>query len=144
MGDVLISCKNWKLNLQLTGYWTRGCYSHLRPIFISCSNFDYWYKVSPQKKKRKKKKKRERERERVMPQFDWLYDVCECVMSPASGIYWVELGLINNCKEPQLWLVLLRYSVDVASVFPWVVTYGIRASPVIPCGFRDTTLQSGP
>ena len=42
-------------------------------------------------------------------------------MSPTSGIYWVELGFINNYKEPQLWLVLLRYSADVASAFPWVV-----------------------
>ena len=25
-----------------------------------------------------------------------------CVLSPTSGIYWVELGVINNCKEPQL------------------------------------------
>ena len=57
-----------------------------------------------------------------MPQFDWLCDVCGCVMSPISGIYWVELGFINNCKEPQLWLVLLRYSADVASAFSWVVT----------------------
>ena len=37
----------------------------------------------------------------VMPQFDWLCDVCGCVMSPTSGIYWVELGFINNYKEPQ-------------------------------------------
>ena len=44
-------------------------------------------------------------------------------MSPKSGIYWVELGFINNCKEPQLRLVLLRYSADVASAFPWVVTH---------------------
>ena len=58
-----------------------------------------------------------------MPQFDWLCDVCGCVMSPTSGIYWVELGFINNCKESQLWLVLLRYIADVASAFPWVVTY---------------------
>ena len=47
-------------------------------------------------------------------------------------------------KKPQLWLVLLKYSADVASDFPWVVTYGIRANPVIPCGHRDTTPQSGP
>ena len=80
----------------------------------------------------------------VMSQFDWLCNVCGCVMSPTSGIYWVELGFINNYKEPQLWLVLLRYSADVASAFPWVVTYGIRAGLVIPCGFRDTTPQSGP
>ena len=45
-----------------------------------------------------------------MPQFDWLCDVCECVMSPTSGIYWVDLGFINNYKEPQLWLVLLWLS----------------------------------
>ena len=58
----------------------------------------------------------------VMPQFGWLCDMCGCVMSPTSGIYWVDLGFINNYKEPQLWLVLLRYSADVASVFPWVIT----------------------
>ena len=29
--------------------------------------------------------------------------------------------------------ILKRYSADVASAFPWVVTYGIRAGPVIPC-----------
>ena len=58
----------------------------------------------------------------VIPQFDWLCDVCGCVMSPTSGIYWVELGFINNYNEPQLWLVLLRYNADVASAFPWVVT----------------------
>ena len=38
-----------------------------------------------------------------------------------------------------MWLVLLRYSADVASAFPWVVTYGIRASPVISCELKDTT-----
>ena len=38
-----------------------------------------------------------------MPQFDWLCDVCGCVMSPTLGIYWVELDFINNCKEPQLY-----------------------------------------
>ena len=80
----------------------------------------------------------------VIPQFDWLCDVCGCVMSPTSGIYRVDLGFINNYKEPQLWLVLLRYSADVASAFPWVVIYGIRADPVISCGLRDTTPQSGP
>ena len=52
-----------------------------------------------------------------MPQFDWLGDVCGCVMSPTSGIYWVDLGFINNYKESQLWLVLLRYNADVANVF---------------------------
>ena len=80
----------------------------------------------------------------VILQFNWLCDVCGCVMSPTSGIYWVDLGFINNYKELQLWLVLLRYSADVASAFPWVVTYGIKASPVTPCGLRDTTPQSGP
>ena len=38
----------------------------------------------------------------MIPQFDSLYDVCGCVMSPTSGIYWVDLGFINNYKEPQL------------------------------------------
>ena len=75
----------------------------------------------------------------MIPQFDLLCDLCECVMSPTSDIYWVELSFINNYKESQLRLVLLRYSADVASAFPWVVTYGIRTSPVIPCGLRDTT-----
>ena len=28
--------------------------------------------------------------------------LCVCVMNPTSGIYWVELDFINNCKEPQL------------------------------------------
>ena len=65
------------------------------------------------------------------------------VMSPTSGIYWIDLGFINNYKESQLCLVFLRYSADVANAFPWVVTYGIRAGPVIPCGLRDTTSQSG-
>ena len=36
----------------------------------------------------------------MMPQFDWLYDVCGYVMSPTLGIYWVDLGFINNYKEP--------------------------------------------
>ena len=58
----------------------------------------------------------------VMSQFDWLCDVCRCVMSPTSGIYWVDLGFINNYKESQLWLVLLRYNADVANAFSWVVT----------------------
>ena len=57
-----------------------------------------------------------------MPQYDWLCDVCGCVMSPTSNIYWVELGFISNCKELQLRLVFLRYSADVASAFSWVVT----------------------
>ena len=70
--------------------------------------------------------------------------MCGCVMSLTLGIYWVELGFINNYKEPQLQLVLLRYSADVASAFPWVVTYGIGASLVTPCGLGDTTPQSGP
>ena len=43
-------------------------------------------------------------------------------MNPTSGIYWVDLSFINNYKEPQLWLVLLRYNADVANAFPWVVT----------------------
>ena len=79
-----------------------------------------------------------------MPQFDWLCDVYGCVMSPTSGIYWVDLDFINNYKESQLWLVLLRYSEDVTSAFPWIVTYGIKIGPVIPCGLRDTTSQSEP
>ena len=65
-------------------------------------------------------------------------------MSPISDIYWVKLDFINNYKEPQLRLVLLRYSANVASTFPWVVTYGIRTGPVTLCGLKDTTPQSGP
>ena len=53
-----------------------------------------------------------------MPQFDWLCDVCGCVMSPTSGIYWIDLDFINNYKESQLWLVFLRYNADITSVFP--------------------------
>ena len=67
----------------------------------------------------------------VMPKFNWLCDVCGCVMSSTSGIYWVELDFIYNCKASQLLLVLLRYNTDVASanvtnVFPWFVTQGPR------------------
>ena len=81
----------------------------------------------------------------VMLQFDWLCDVCGCVMSPTSDIYWVDLGFINNYKEPQLWLILLRYSTNVASAFPWVVTYSIRAGPIISCRLKDIiTPQSEP
>ena len=29
-------------------------------------------------------------------------DKCVCLLSPTSDNYWVELGFINNCKEPQL------------------------------------------
>ena len=36
----------------------------------------------------------------VMSQFDWLCDVCGCVMSPTSSNYWVDLDFINNNKEP--------------------------------------------
>ena len=32
----------------------------------------------------------------------------------------------------------------MTGVFPWVVTYSIRASPVILCGLRDTTYKVGP
>ena len=70
----------------------------------------------------------------VIPQFDWLCDVCGCVMSPTLGIYWVDLGFINNYKEPQLWLVLLRYSADVVSAFPWVVTTTENKSKYVNCG----------
>ena len=63
-------------------------------------------------------------------------------MSLILSIYWVDLGFINNYKEPQLWLVLLRYSADVASVFPWVITYDIKAGPIISCGLKDITPHS--
>ena len=32
----------------------------------------------------------------VIPQFDWLCDVCGYVMSPTLGIYWVDLGFIKK------------------------------------------------
>ena len=38
-------------------------------------------------------------------------------MSPTSGIYWVDLGFINNYKKPQLRPTLLRYSADMPSTF---------------------------
>ena len=60
-------------------------------------------------------------------------------MSPTSDIYWVDLDFINNYKEPQLLLILLRYSVNVTSAFPWIVTYGIKADPITPRGLGDTT-----
>ena len=43
-------------------------------------------------------------------------------MSPTLGIYWINLGFINNYKESQLRLIILRYNADVASVFSWIVT----------------------
>ena len=46
----------------------------------------------------------------MIPQFDWVCNVCRCVMSLTSGIYWVDLSFFNN------------YSADVVSAFPWVVT----------------------
>jgi hypothetical protein len=30
------------------------------------------------------------------------YDKCVCALSLTSGIYWIEIDFINNCKEPQL------------------------------------------
>ena len=57
-----------------------------------------------------------------MPQIDWMGDVCGCVMSPTSAIYSVDLAFINNYKELQLRLVLLRDSANVANAFPCVVT----------------------
>ena len=50
-------------------------------------------------------------------------------MSLISGIYWVDLGFINNYKESQLRLVFLRYSADVASAFPYLIT--LRAGMTI-------------
>ena len=32
----------------------------------------------------------------------------------------------------------------MTSAFPWVVTYGIRAGPVILCGLKDTSYKVGP
>ena len=58
----------------------------------------------------------------MMPQFDRLCDVCGCMINITSSIYWVELDFINNYKEPQLWLVLLRYSANMTYAIPWVIT----------------------
>lgn len=45
-------------------------------------------------------------------------------MNPTSGIYWVDLNFINIYKKFQLWqVVILRYNVNVVSVFHWVFTY---------------------
>ena len=63
-------------------------------------------------------------------------------MSPTSGIYWIDLSFINNYNEPQLCLILLKYSVDVTSDFSWVVTYDIRANLITPYGLGDITPQS--
>ena len=52
--------------------------------------------------------------------------MCVGVWWVPHRVFWVELSFINNYKEPQLWLVLLRYSADVASTFPWVVTKSIH------------------
>ena len=70
--------------------------------------------------------------------------MCEYAMSLISSIYRVDMGFINNYKESQLWLVILMYNTDVASVFPWVVTYDIKTGSIILCGLRDTTLQGRP
>ena len=80
----------------------------------------------------------------VIPWFNWLCDVCGCVMSPTSSIYWVDLSFINNYKESQLWLVLLKYSADMANAFPWIVSYGIRVDLVTSHGLRDTIHKVGP
>ena len=65
-------------------------------------------------------------------------------MSPTLGIYWVDLVFINTYKNLQLWLVLLRYSADVSSAFPWVVTYDIKASPVISWSSETLPHKVGP
>ena len=75
-----------------------------------------------------------------MPQFDWLCDMYECVMNPTSGIYWVELSFINNYKKSQLWLVLLKYSANVTSAFPWVVTKALGEDGVSLASF-DPLIQ---
>ena len=67
-----------------------------------------------------------------MSQYDWLCDVCRCMMSPILSIHWIDLGFINNYKEPQLWLILLKYSADMASAFPWIIT--------IPQGITEQNL----
>ena len=60
------------------------------------------------------------DRKIVISQFDWLCDVCGCVMNLTSDIYWINLSFINNYKEPQLWLILFRYNANVVSVFFWI------------------------
>ena len=57
-----------------------------------------------------------------------------CVDTPVGGVV-VTDSVYKSC--------VVKIA-DVASAFPWVITYGIRAGPVIPCGFRDTIPQSGP
>ena len=64
----------------------------------------------------------------VMPQFDWL---CGYVMSPTSDIYWIDLSFINNYKELQLWLVILRYNADIASIALSLGCYSFRIGLVI-------------
>ena len=53
----------------------------------------------------------------------WLIVWCVWVCNESHIGYLLDrLGFINNYKEPQLWLDLLRYGTDVANVFPWTVT----------------------
>ena len=61
------------------------------------------------------------------PKVDNIYTIRAGLLQMVS-----YLGFIHNYKEPQLRLVFLRYSANVASTFPWVVTYGIRVGPVTP------------
>ena len=53
-----------------------------------------------------------------------------------------SLGFINNYKESQLWLVLLRYSADVVSAFPWIVTSHLSLNS--HCHQPTSTLNSHP
>ena len=49
-------------------------------------------------------------------------------------------ALINNYKESQLWLVLLKYSANVTSAFPWVVTKALGEDGVSLASF-DPLIQ---
>ena len=76
------------------GRWVTLGSPNLKPIHQKI----YKYGYNPNVHKMTKTQRRKWIRNHVMPQI--LISVC--VLSPTSGIYWVELGFINNCKEPQL------------------------------------------
>ena len=73
------------------------------------------------------------------PKVDNIYTIRAGLLQMVS-----YLGFINNYKEPQLRLVFLRYSANVASTFPWVVTYGIRVDPVTHVGLETLPHKVGP
>ena len=62
-----------------------------------------------------------------------------------SAFSWViTIYFLASLILPSFNLVLLRYSADVASTFPWVVTYGIRAGPVTPMGSKTLPHKVSP